>query len=193
MLRLKDLLTIDEYREQRDNMRYNLGDVRQTRRVIIADNVALLFENKETMFFQVMEMLYLEKKDDVATRQEELNVYNPLMSDTKNIKATMQIEYPLAKIRNEKLILLKNIENRMWLQINDRPKIIAIADEDHQPSDDIKTSAVHFLRYPIDKQDRQAILKKGSVMVFGTDHPRYKHQTTIDAMTRQSIIEDISS
>lgn len=189
-LTLSDLPSLQAYRKERLQIRDKAMRDRQVRRLNLGANVVLLFENKETMFYQVMEMLHIENKDSKAAREEELFAYAPLITDPNNIKATMQIEYPDSEERIKKLTLLRGIEDRMWFKVGDTEASYAVADEDMARSDDEKTSAVHFLRYPVSAA-QQAALRAGEAVSFGCDHEHYRHQDALPAPNRQALVSDL--
>ena len=190
MFKPEDLPPLASYRATRLDTRAQATQARSKRRLHIDQNVVLLFENKTTIYFQIMEMLHIEHKDSRAAREEELMAYNPLISDANNLKATMQIEYTEVEERNQKLIMLKDIERHMWWRVGDCKPVYGIADEDMERSDENKTSAVHFLRYPIDKTMRAAA---SAPWVFGCDHPHYNCDSgDINKDIKMALMEDLS-
>ena len=93
LLTREDLFSLEEYAEQRSNIRSNIMEVKKLREVSLGDHIRLLFENYQTVQYQIQEMLRIEKIFEAAGIQEELDVYNPLIPDGSNLKATMMIEY----------------------------------------------------------------------------------------------------
>ena len=114
----------------------------------------------------------IEKTFEEEGILEELEAYNPLIPDGSNFKCTMMIEYPDESIRKEKLRLLKGIEDKVWVKVEGRDKVWAIADEDLQRENDEKTSAVHFLRFELD-EDMVKSLKYGVGLAIGVEHEAY--------------------
>ena len=142
-----DLFTLEEYSEKRSSFRSGVLDEKKNRGVMVGNHVHLIFENKNTIQYQVQEMLRIEKIFEAKDIQEELDAYNPLIPDGKNLKATMLIEYVDVEIRREELTKLKGIERNVWFKVGDTEKVYGIADEDLEREDDTKTSAVHFMRF----------------------------------------------
>ena len=93
MLKRQDLLTLEEYAEKRVAIRKDTINIKKDREVIIGEHVRLLFENKQTVQYQIQEMLRIEKIFEASGIQEELDVYNSLIPEGSNLKATMMIEY----------------------------------------------------------------------------------------------------
>ena len=184
-LNKSDLFSLEEYSINRDSFRKKVLEEKRHRKVYIGEHVALLFENKNTIQYQIQEMLRIEKIFDADGIQEELDAYNPLIPDGTNLKAVMLIEYPNVEERKEKLKILKGIEKKIWIKVGSHNKVFAIADEDLEREDETKTSAVHYLRYEFSASMIND-WKNDSSIVMGIDHENYQSSETI-------ISSDISS
>ncbi|MAV17498.1 MAG: DUF3501 family protein [Gammaproteobacteria bacterium] len=184
-LNKSDLFSLEEYSINRDSFRKKVLEEKQHRKVYIGEHVVLLFENKNTIQYQIQEMLRIEKIFDAEGIQEELDAYNPLIPDGSNLKAVMLIEYPNVEERKEKLKILKGIERKIWIKVGSHNKVFAIADEDLEREDETKTSAVHYLRYEFSPSMIND-WKNDSSIVMGIDHENYQSSETI-------ISSDISS
>ena len=184
-LNKSDLFSLEEYSINRDSFRKKVLEEKRHRKVYIGEHVALLFENKNTIQYQIQEMLRIEKIFDAEGIQEELDAYNPLIPDGSNLKAVMLIEYPNVEERKEKLKILKGIEKKIWIKVGSHNKVFAIADEDLEREDETKTSAVHYLRYEFSASMIND-WKNDSSIVMGIDHENYQSSETI-------ISSDISS
>lgn len=177
-LNRSDLFSLEEYSIERESFRNRVLEEKKSRKVYIGENVVLLFENKNTIQYQIQEMLRIEKIFDSEGINEELDAYNPLIPDGTNLKAVMLIEYPNVEERKEKLKILKGIERKIWIKVGSHNKVFAIADEDLEREDDTKTSAVHYLRYEFGA----AMIndwKNGANVIMGIDHPEYQVPETI--------------
>ena len=78
-LQLSDLPSVEEYASTRDALRANVIAAKKARQVRIGENATLLFENRDTVKYQILEMLRIEKTSDPAAIQDELDAYNPLI------------------------------------------------------------------------------------------------------------------
>ena len=172
-LDVKNLWTLEHYSKVRSGFRKEIIEHKKNRRVALGDNICLIFEDEKTIRYQVQEMLRIEKTFDQSGIEEELDAYNPLIPDGSNFKATMMIEYPDEVERKQKLRELKGIEDNVWVRVEGREKVFAIADEDLNRENDEKTSAVHFLRFELD-EDMVKALKYGVSLAVGVDHSSYK-------------------
>ena len=186
------LMTLEAYAKARSDMRARVIEHKKSRTVALGANVTLIFEDELTMRYQVQEMLRVEKIFEEAGIQGELAAYNPMVPDGGNWKATMMIEYPDVEERQRMLAKLIGIEDRVWVRVAGFAPVYAIADEDLDRETDEKTSAVHFLRFELEPNMRQA-LKSGAALAAGVDHPQYR--VTVDplpAPTVASLILDLS-
>ncbi len=189
----KDLYSLEEYAEIRDEFRERVMEHKKNRRLNLGANLVLLFEDRLIMQYQVQEMLKAEKIFEADGIQEELDAYNPLIPDGTNWKATMMIQYTDADERKEMLQKLVGIEDKIWLQIDGMEKVYPIADEDLERSTEDKTSAVHFLRFEL-VPSMIAEIHKGTSIAAGVDHDNYHVQ--VDAIPENiasSLAEDLES
>ena len=104
------------------------------------------------MQYQIQEMLRIEKIFESSGIQEELDVYNSLVPDGSNLKATMMIEYSDVAERIIALSQLIGVEKSIYFQVGDHEKVFAICNEDLERETDVKTSAVHFMRFEFDQE-----------------------------------------
>jgi len=188
----KDLYSLEEYLEMRDDYRKKVMTHKKDRRLELGENVLMMFEDRLIMQYQVQEMLKAEKIFDAAGIEEELAAYNPLIPDGSNWKATMLIQYPDIEERQKQLTRLIGIENRIWMQVEGFDKIFAIADEDLERDTEEKTSAVHFMRYELD-DDMVAAVKGGAAISAGVDHENYQATAKpVASNIRDSLAADLS-
>ena len=186
----ESLMSLEAYARERSAFRARVMAHKQRRKVDLGPNVMVQFEDELTMRYQVLEMLRAERIFEQAGIEEELDAYNPLVPDGRNFKATMMIEYPDPAQRGRALQQLIGIEDRVWLQVGDAPKVWAIADEDLERETHEKTSSVHFLRFELDDQMIRA-LKTGAPLSMGIDHARYQAGIKVTAETRDALLEDL--
>ncbi|MEC7864526.1 MAG: DUF3501 family protein [Pseudomonadota bacterium] len=184
-----DLLSLEEYDKSRQQIKSDLMLHKKNRSIKIGDNVLILFEDYETIKYQVQEMLRIEKIFKAKDIEEEISAYESLIPDGDNLKATMLIMYTDVNERKVMLNRLFDLENSIWLSIDNSKRIFAISDEDLERSRDEKTSAVHFLRFQLDSKDIEQF-KQSNNIVFGIDHKEYNFETKIDDKTMKSLSND---
>ncbi len=186
----RDLYSLEKYAEIRSAFRARVMAHKKTRRLALGDHAALYFESALTMQYQVQEMLRIERIFDPAGIQAELDVYNPLIPDGDNWKATFMLEYADERNRRRALGQLVGIESAVWLRVNGQPPVYAIANEDLERSTPEKTAAVHFLRFELDPPAVAAVLA-GKPMMAGIDHPGYEVAVPVPAPIRDSLAGDL--
>ena len=189
-LTLKDLLSLEQYHNERPRLRAELLAHKRHRQAPIGPNLTLYFEDRLTMRYQVQEMLRVERIFEAEAVAQELAAYNPLIPDGTNLKATMMLEYPDSDERRVALERLTGIENAVYLEVGTLGRVFAYADEDLPRSDSDKTSAVHFLRFELDTVMRVA-LKGGARLKVGVDHGFYRHELEGSAELRASLAADL--
>ena len=185
------LMSLESYAKVRPAYRSEMIAHKKNRAVELGEHVTLIFEDEKTMRYQIQEMLRAERTFEDAGIQDELDAYNPLIPDGRNIKATMMIEYADAEERKHALSKLKGIEDRVWVQVEGCARVYAIADEDLDRENEETTSAVHFLRFELNDEMARA-LKYGVGLALGVDHPNYQAETgAVAAGVRASLVRDL--
>ena len=188
----ESLLTLEAYARDRKNFRVRVLEHKKARTVHLGEHLTLLFEDELTIRYQVQEMLRIEKIFEEAGIQDELDTYNPLVPDGRNWKATLLVEYEDVEERKRALARLKGIEDRVWVQVDEQPRVHAIADEDLERENDEKTSSVHFVRFELTPA-MIAALKSGAGLAIGVDHPEYT--ATLEPVphaTRTALLADLA-
>jgi hypothetical protein len=186
-----DLYNLEQYATVRDDFRGEVLEHKRNRRLELGTNAALYFEDRMTMQYQVQEMLRIEKIFEAEGINEELEVYNPLIPDGRNWKATFMVEFPDEDERRAMLQQLIGIEDKVYVQAADLSRSYAIADEDMERADEVKTSAVHFLRFEL-TPDMIAALKDGAELTAGIDHENYQVEISpVAENIRLSLLADL--
>jgi Protein of unknown function (DUF3501) len=184
-------MTLESYARERPQFRAKVMAHKKDRTVHLGEHVTLWFEDELTMRYQVQEMLRIERIFEEGGIREELDAYNPLVPDGRNLKATLMVEYPDADERRKKLAELIGIEDRVWVQVGTHERVWAIADEDLDRESEEKTSSVHFLRFELSEAMARA-LKSGASLAIGVDHPRYAAAVEANAAARDSLARDLA-
>ena len=186
------LMTLEAYAKARKDFRARVLVHKKARTVHLGDHITLIFEDELTLRYQIQEMLRIEKAFEEEAIQDELDVYNPLVPDGSNFKVTMLIEYEDVEERRVALMRLKGVEDCVWVSVDGCARVLAIADEDLPRSNEVKTSAVHFLRFEL-SPDMVAAMKRGAALAVGVDHPACTVQIPkVDAATRDALAADLA-
>jgi Protein of unknown function (DUF3501) len=184
-----DLYSLERYHAIRNEFRAKVLEHKRHRQVALGPHATLYFEDRLTIQYQVQEMLRTERIFEAEGIADELDAYNPLIPDGMNLKATFMIEYSDVAERRVALAQLGGIEHRVYLRVDAGERVLAIADEDLERSDEEKTSAVHFLRFEFAQASIDA-LNAGAALRAGVDHANYMQETVIDEPVRRALIAD---
>ena len=184
-----DILSDNEYARQRDGLRKGAIAVKKNRRVEVGPYATFAFENYDTMWLQVMEMLRIEK-GGAEQAAGELETYNPLIPQGRELIATLMLEIEDANVRDRTLLTLGGIEETVFLDIGkDRIKATPTEYEDRTTPDG-KTSSVHWLRFTFTPDE---IVKfKSESVILGVAHRNYGHMAVMPDAVRAELAKDFA-
>jgi len=187
---VKDLV---QYEKVRDEMRRRLIALKRARRVAVGDRLTFLFENRDSVLFQIQEMIRTERMVDEAKICEEIGINNELIPGERELSATMFIEVDEPGRIREVLDRLQGIDRgeHVYFQIGERFRVTGVFESGRSKED--KISAVHYVKFPFSEAARDAFLGLRVPVDLVVDHPRYQEQVKIDGETRQRLIEDLTA
>jgi hypothetical protein len=187
----EDLYSLEKYAEVRPQFRARVIDHKKNRHVPIGPHATLYFEDRLTVQYQIQEMLRIERIFEPAGIQEELDVYNPLIPDGGNWKATFMVEYEDPAERKQALAKMIGIERSVQIKVDGYSPVAPIANEDLAGETGARILAVHFLRFEIPPETLHAV-KDGAAISVVIDHPAYRCQTfNLPESTRASLVADL--
>ena len=187
----EDIMPLDIYTKQRRELRKNIVEFKKYRRISLGPYATFYFESYETMLAQVQEMLYIEKGGDEQLK-DELNAYNPLIPNGKELIATLMFEIDNPVSRAAFLSKVGGIEKKVFMKI-DGDVIKALAEEDvDRTSADGKASSVQFIHFKFNDAQIQKF-KSGSLLIeLGIEHKEYSHTTKLTNENIKSLAADFS-
>ena len=189
LLSAADILDKPAYESVRADLRRRIIVVKDKRRVFVGDHVTFHFENRDTMHYQVQEMLRAEASwDRPGAVEEEIEAYNPIIPQTGELSATMMIEYETASERALMLPQFVRIEQHVWLRIGDASPVLATFDRGQ--IDDRKVSSVQYVKFALTEEHRRLLATDGTVVRLSLDHPAYTAQAVLSEDTRRAIMHD---
>ncbi|MGH7725514.1 MAG: DUF3501 family protein [Candidatus Eiseniibacteriota bacterium] len=183
-----DILDLNTYDRGREEAIRKAIDLKNRRRVQLGDRVSLAFENRETVLFQVHEMLRAERIFEEERIREELEVYNELMPGNGELSATLFIEITAQDRIETDLNSLMGIEECLWMEIGDQHRLKAWFEPGH--SKEAKISAVHYVRFRLSPQERDAF-RAGRPVVLTLDHPHYHARVELPAEQVRELAPDL--
>ena len=184
-----DILSLAQYAERRDGLRAALIARKKNRRVEVGPYATFFFENYDTMWMQVMEMLRIEKggADQVAG---ELEAYNPLIPQGGELIATLMLEIDDEKQRERVLRTLAGIEETVFLDLGQERIKAAPTEYEDRTTPDGKTSSVHWVRFAFSPE--QIARFAGEAVVLGIGHPNYGHMAVMSEAVRRELAKDFA-
>ena len=187
----ESLHSLEEYARIRPEFRRKVMAHKGPRRVPVGPNAALYFEDVLTIQYQIQEMLRIERVFEPLEIQNELDVYNPLIPDGSNWKATFMIAFEDVEERRAALSRLVGVEGRVWVQITGFDKVWAVADEDLERENGDTTSSVHFMRFELTPEMAVAA-REGAGISVGVAHAAYNYTVeSTPSDTRDSLVADL--
>lgn len=192
-LTLPDIADLRAYERERPEFRAQVIELKKRRRVGVGPFVTVLFENRETIRFQIQEMARVEKLFTDEAIETELRVYNPLIPEPGELALTLFIELTSELALRDWLPRLVGIERTLELRIGAGDPIVVpcIPDEEHQQQltrDEI-TASVHYIHFQLDAEQIEAFAA-GPVELALT-HPEYQHVTALGPETVAELLGDL--
>lgn len=189
LLTTADILDKQSYEQARPELRRRIIVQKEKRRVAVGDHVMFHFENRDTMHYQVHEMLRAEESWlRQGAVEDELDAYNPIIPRTGELSATMMLEYATAAERTLMLPQFVSIERHVWLRVGDAPPILATFDRGQ--IDEHKVSSVQYVKFALSDEHRRLLKTDGTVVRLTIDHPAYTAQAVLSEETRKAIAND---
>jgi hypothetical protein len=192
-LTLEDIADARAYEREREEFRSRIVDLKSRRRIGVGPYVTVVFENRDTVRFQIQEMARVERIYSDEGIQTELDIYNSLIPGPGQICLTLFIELTTDELLRTWLPKLVGIERSLVLRLSDGTEVRANVEEAHADQltrDDI-TSTVHYLRFELDAQQIETFA--AGTVSLAVDHAAYREATTLTEPTRQELIADLRS
>jgi hypothetical protein len=185
----RDILGPSRYTPMRDEFRKRVIALKKPRRVVAGDRVSLVFENKDTLVFQIEEMLRAEHITDEAGIQAEIDVYNSMMPDAGTLTATLFVELPRGDevdVRAE-LGKLVGLDEHVTLHVGEHA-VRAEFEPGRQEEDRI--SAVQYTRFALPEAARALLRTSGTPLRLAITHPNYQVSIPLGEDARASLAKD---
>ena len=185
----EEILPPEEYEKVRAEKRAEIAKVKLLRRIPVGPHATFYFENRDTMWYQVHEMVRIEKggAEQVA---EELAAYNPLIPDGSELVATVMFEIENAELRARVLSTLGGVEETMSIEL-DGQTISGMPEADIDRTTAAgKASSVQFVHFPFTPAQIETFKTPGTKVALAIGHPSYNHQAGLSEETRAALAKD---
>ena len=187
----KDILNLVEYEKVREARRQELIALKTRRRVDVGRYLSFVFENRETVWFQIQEMVRAERIVDDAKIADEVEVYNELLPRPGELAATMMIQITESGDIKPVLDKLLGIDTRDYVRLEIGPHRVVGKFEAGRSDEGLgKLSAVHFVRFAVPAAARAAFRDASVALVV--EHPNERSRTELSAETKASLAADLA-
>lgn len=192
-LALGEIVDADAYEPLRDAYRARVRPYKAARRIAVGDRVTMIFENRETVRFQVQEMLRVERIHSAERVQHELDVYNELVPRGGELSATLFLEITdTSRIRAE-LDALLGIDGCVFLVLGEDPDALRVrARFDERQLEQERISAVHYLRFDLAGDAGTRLADRACAARIAIEHPRYRAAAAIPDALRTELLADLA-
>lgn len=187
-----EILNIYEYEKVREQKRREIIEIKKKRRLFVGDLVHLVFENRDTVWFQIQEMIRVERMVRDEEIQQEIDIYNELIPEKNQLSITMFIEIPDEQERKRLLPKLVGIHDHLWFHIGNKHSIRAVANEkserDYQYG---KAAVVHFLKLNLTPEQVKDFAELPARVEI--NHPNYKAMVEMPEEVKAELVKDLQS
>ena len=176
----REILDYVTYEEQRDKFRKKIMKIKELRRINVAGVLSFLFENTDTIRYQIQEMIRVERMVKETDILHEIKTYNELLGDSGELGCTLLIEIDDPDEREEKLTQWLDLPKHLYLSLEDESRIRTSFDE--RQIGDARLSSVQYIKFNTGGKTPVAI---------GSDLPFLKVATALTADQKKALSEDL--
>lgn len=185
-----DVLAIEDYEKLRESFRSRIVALKQRRRISLGPLITLVFENRDTLRFQIQEMIRVERIVDPDKVQEELDVYNALLPSKDELSATLLIEITDESKMKEWLDRFMGLDHGQTVGIvAGGETAYGLFEGGH--SHETKISAVHFVRFKPSEKMRAAFADLRQPVSLTVDHHGYRETVSVPGSMREEWLKDL--
>ena len=189
---LGDVVNFFEYEKVREERRRRVIALKEKRRVGVGPYLSFVFENRETLLFQIQEMCRAERIIDDAKVQEEIDVYRALLPAPGELSATVFIE--IADKDQIKPVLDRfmgiDVGPHVWLEVGREIRVPGTFEAGHSDEEKGKLAAVHFVRFAFSPEAVRAFRESEAYLVV--DHPAARARTRLSDQTKAELLTDLA-
>jgi hypothetical protein len=188
---LADVKTPIEYEPLREDIRRRIIEVKKLRRLSVGDRIALVFENRDTVLFQIQEMVRAERMTAPEAIQEEIDVYSRSIPGAGELSATMFIEITEGEAIREELDRLIGVNESVVLRIGDEHAIPGVFEPGWSRED--RVAAVQYIKFPLTAEQSEAFTTGEEPVAVEIDHPNLQARAEMPDNVRKALVEDLAS
>jgi hypothetical protein len=172
----------------REDFLRRIIELKRKRRISIGDRISLVFENRDTVIFQIQEMLRAERITDLDKIREEIEVYNELIPNPGELSATMFLEIEDQAHLRDELLKFLGIDESVYLKIGGH-SVRGQFEEGRSKED--KISAVQYVRFPFTAEAQKDFID-GARAELAVDHANYRASALLSVDQQKSLAADLT-
>ncbi len=185
-----EVLDLTGYERIREAFLTRTIELKRPRRVAVGDRLTFIFENRDTVLFQIQEMLRAERAVKEEKILDEIAVYNELVPGANELSATLMIEIPETQQIKSELQRLVGIDEHVFLDVAGK-SVRATFDAKQFEADRI--SAVQYVRFPLGPELACSFCDPATSARLRVEHPNYRASAELTGASRASLIADLVS
>lgn len=186
-----DVLNFFEYEKVRAATRARIIELKRVRRVTVGKHLSFVFENRDTVLFQIQEMCRVERITDDAKVQDEIDVYSALLPGPNELSASLFIEITDKEEIQPVLNRFMGIDvgPTVWMQVGKEFAVPGQFEPGRSDEEKCKLSAVHFVRFTFSPEAARAFASSPVSLVV--DHPAERGRVELSAETKAQLLLDL--
>ncbi len=186
-----DVMSLDEFGKIRAEKRKEIVALKRDRRLEVGPVATFYFESYDTMWWQIHEMLFIEKGGEEQI-DDELSAYNPLIPNGRELVCTVMFEINDEERRRTFLARLGGVEETLFLRFGGE-EIRGVPEVDLDRTDeDGKASSVQFIHFPFTDAQVKVFCQPGTQVVVGFEHTAYGHMAVLPETSRMALAGDFA-
>lgn len=188
-VRRNEVLDFASYEPMRESFRRRIIELKRVRRISLGPNVTVLFENHDTVLYQIQEMIRTERISREDAVQHEIDTYNELIPGVGELSATIFLEYPDRDERERKLALLSGIEGAFTFEVSGARTPFRNETRGVLPD---RTTAVQYAKIPLSEEIASRLREAKHAVYVGVEHPAYTYRTELPPRVLEELRQDLA-
>lgn len=184
----QDIPSISTYRQGREEYLQKMIAYKNERRIKLAEHISVLFENKNTVLFQINELINSEDLEDQAEIDEYIDIYSGMLPNENELSATLFIELDDQLKLTDLLVKLKGIEHHLSLNVGSE-SVQAVFEEEHDDRE--FTTSVHYLKFPLTQTAKDLLLNEEAVVTLELNHPNSQANVALTSSSVRNLQKDL--
>ena len=188
-LTIDDIKDVRAYERERDEFRRHIIDLKRRRRVQLGTIMTIVFENTDTMRWQVQEMARVERMARDEQIAHEVETYNEIIPDAGQLSATLMVELTSEAQLREWLPKLVGVQRSVLIVVDELEPVRGVPQDEERLTREDTTAAVHFLKFTFTPAHIGRF--EAAPVRIVVDHPAYREDVELSDTTRRELAADL--